>query len=148
MKARLCAAAAAGAMVLTGFVMAAPSALATTAGDCSSGTYTWFHLYNQNAIPVYNELCIGGVGNYSPNTIWTAFCGGNNTGYIVGYNDDGTYERVDYGPSGGTYMGDSLSSSEVYKFSGNPSKFPGGTFQVTGVDISKWGGDDTCPQDN
>lgn len=116
----------------------ASPAQATEGVPCDPSNKTWVHLYVYTD-PYTESLCVGFAGNYSPNALYTGFCGGNNTGYIIVQpvldpeGDLGAKVRINYGPG-----------TTVYKFN-NTAVFPEDVGYIIGVNIQKWSGSDTCP---
>jgi hypothetical protein len=115
----------------------ASPATSTEAEPCTSANQTWVHLYT-GTDPYEESICVGFAGNYSPNTVYTGFCGGTNTGYIIVYpvldleGALGPQIKINYGPG-----------TSIYKFN-NTSVFPLEEGYVTGVNIQKWSGSDQC----
>jgi hypothetical protein len=90
-------------------------------GPCNPGTTHWLHLYEGDT-----DRCVGFPGTlvYQTPPAVSAFCAGNNYGYIEG---DSPSPRLFFFQQGSTV--DKLPSS----------------FKIASVHISGYGGDETCP---
>jgi hypothetical protein len=125
------------------FTPAAHAATAIEDRSCSAGTTHWLQLGDNSRFFASGQFhyghistCLGYTGTAHPNFPATSFCGGNNYGYISGYQSNDAEHYYNH-----------------YKTAFHPgtffAKIPGTSVSsplvVSKVYISKWAGNDTCP---